>query len=151
MEWIECPHCHRRVMVSSTHICPACQGDTSFPPQGSADEARITLDATTRLPWICCMCGTETENWVTVRENLEKGGGDGAARVLLSLLALVFGFLLLLGKARGGRSVRMRLRIPHCKPCKKKGPLTSTYIDFDRETMEFVVHRQFAVEVEKLN
>jgi hypothetical protein len=144
MDVVECPHCFTRVIPKADGLCPACQQDTRQSGE-AADRALIRVAQGDVLPPVCCDCGCETDRYVTVRAKTSRRADrdtDFAAEdvVFTILLGWLF-FLLRPFTRRIAATETIQVKMPQCPPCGKRGLPTPRYVDFDRATVTFLVHR----------
>ena len=167
----DCPHCHSRVAVGRTGICPNCQRDTNDLTRVDANMSALHVKHNAELPDLCCLCGVATKRTVRVEDHTSEqlkaapGGGqvDGDALAFSGLGALFslvgWGIAVLARtafqsartKSAGGFNYRsVKTSVPQCEMCADKqiAPLDS---DFDLQTIKILVCRTFRSAYENAN
>jgi hypothetical protein len=137
---VECVNCYETVIPKADGLCPACgQNAKQITDDDQAVreghwKAMIRVQEGARLPPICCSCATPTERLVKIRRSRALGGESLFVRLVVSPIYWW-------DSKPTSRDVTVYL--PQCKACSRKIPVKPMYVDFERGTMKFVVHRTF--------
>lgn len=138
-----CLHCYTRVMMREDGTCPSCGGDQKTAPADARERTRMTIFATDPLPRLCAGCANKTAGSKNLR--IRQEATTTANRVFTVLLALVAPILallaLLVGTKRVSKSVKIRL--PICLDCAKSQRFDILHADFDRSSLDLIVHERF--------
>lgn len=141
--FIECPHCHARVLPLANNICPACRKDISNTRGVDLNLVSLVVDQLASLPHYCYSCNSPTERTVKITEKVEIGGDSPFAKFLLLVLAIVTLRLSLLDSKTEGKKSSVTVLIPQCERCAQSGKPKPEYTDFERQSMTFIVHKGF--------
>lgn len=165
---IECPHCYRTISPMRGAECPACHRDVNQPPLGADQWTVVVVDANTKMPKSCCLCGEETQGSTRISSSQSYRGSGGAAPSARSVFMVVTGILLMRPfrcfrglaydeggpkeKGTSGSKVNVSYRIPICGSCSRQhAEVKPLRIDYDYQNMEFRVHVDFGTQFRELN
>ena len=138
---VECPHCHTKVWPQPDGTCPACRKNTQ--DKRGTDPSKTTMSVAygEELPGLCCHCGRQTSRYFRVVRSITRTDNEaaGAGIVVASIRGLVAG---LLGWWLSRSRDLVIVELPQCDPCAAaEGPPSPRHVDFGRQRMTFVVHR----------
>jgi hypothetical protein len=137
---IECPHCHTRILPRKDNTCPACRKDLADVGDVDPNMVSLIIHESQELPPFCYSCNLYTERFV----RLTSEDDAGVAEAILSLAEL----LLLRPKwSRHNNEVgtsNVYIYLPQCEQCAEEfGRPEPITVDFEHQTMKFLVHRGF--------
>jgi hypothetical protein len=147
---IECPYCHTRILPKADGSCPACGKNTQDRLGTDANKTSLVVSPGMRLPGICIICGGPAAELqcISKRHHMGEDSNKGQSSVGLGLMGGALGWLLRIFFMRGSRSVAVD--VPVCKGCNKQVNEAVRYVNHERGTMTFIVHRNVKDEIEKL-
>ena len=149
--FIECPHCHTRVLPLANNICPACRKDISDTRGVDPNLASLVVHQLDSLPHYCYSCNLPTERNVKIMEKVEIGGDSPFAKFLLLVLGILTLRLSILGSRQEGKKSSVLVSMPQCERCAKSGKPKPNYVDFEKQSMTFIVHRGFRERVYRMH
>lgn len=121
--------------------CPSCWRNTKDLAGVDLSRTKVRLHEDDRLPMVCSGCGLAASRQRVVKAS-QTVGGEGFLTKVILLLTGRFGALMS-HEVRGARH-ELSIALPLCEPCDRKPAPEPTYVDYDRRTMTFLVHRTFA-------
>lgn len=146
----QCPHCFTDVLVSDSNLCPHCRKDVNDTRGVDESLRKLTVQEGQHLPRYCCDCDCRTERMVTIW----RGNGPARSGLLVKTLKVLSGILVPglyvlklmidVDSARSRRfDITIKVRIPQCEQCARKGVPKVAEVDCEHLQMSFVVHRGF--------
>ncbi len=123
---IECPHCHTRVIPRKDNTCPACHNDISDLKDVDPNVVSMVIHESQELPPFCYSCNSYTERHVRVSADKESYLEN-----------------LILGPASPEKTSNVIIFLPQCELCAELGIPEPVGVDYDHQTMKFLVHRDF--------
>ena len=137
---IECPHCHTRVLPRKDNTCPACREDISNLEDVDPNLVSMVIHESQELPSFCYSCNLYTERYVRLQGEEESA----VAHAILTLAEL----LVIRPKwSHHNNEVgtsNVYIYLPQCEQCAEEfGRPEPITVDFDHQTMKFIVHRGF--------
>ncbi len=136
---VECPHCYTRVLPMENNICPACKKNMSDTHDVNTELVSLTVRESDDLPPYCYLCNSYTDRYVKVV------GDQGTA--LDSSLGAVVSLLVPTRKIEENTS-NVFVRLPQCEVCTEREEPSPLYVDYDHQTMTFIVHKGFRERVQ---
>ncbi|HND50375.1 MAG TPA: hypothetical protein PLL95_17535 [Anaerolineales bacterium] len=124
--FVECPHCHTKVMPHADNTCPACQGDLSDLSDVDPNKVTFMIHESEELPFYCYSCNQYTEQEVRISGDQE------------SILSKFF-----MGNVSPEETSNVVILLPICEICAEKEDPEPTEVDYEKQTMTFVVHTGF--------
>jgi hypothetical protein len=141
MDVVQCPHCHRRVLPSSTGACPSCAKVVTDLTGVDPSLRSVLLFAGTTLPQVCAGCGgTPSGKLELSNEDGAQAMKDAAFNVFGIGLGLLTGFGVF---RRSPQRAVWRLSVPVCAACKADGKPRVLGLHED-EAVRLLVHERFA-------
>ena len=134
--FIECPHCHTRVLPSKDNICPACRMDISDMDGVDPNMVSLTVHESEQLPYHCYLCDVYTDRFVKLEGDKESSLEKG-----LRLLGLFLTPPWL--KRTDEFTANVYIYLPQCESCAELEDPTPLRVDYEEQTMTFVVHKKF--------
>ncbi len=139
MEIIECPHCHVRVLPTKDNICPACRENVLDVADVNPNMVSMIVREGTQLPTFCSSCNSYTERYVRLQ-------GDQESEIANAILTLAE--LLALHPKWSHRNSEVGtsnvyIYLPQCEQCAELGKPEPLEVDYEHQTMKFMVHRSF--------
>ncbi|MCQ3936059.1 MAG: hypothetical protein DPW18_03310 [Chloroflexi bacterium] len=123
---VECPHCYTKILPLADNTCPACQGDLSHPVWMDSNRVSLLIHESEELPSYCYSCNQYTEQKVRVSGDQES---------LLSEL--------LTGDVSPEQTSNVVIFLPQCESCAEMEDPEPVEVDYELQTMTFVVHAGF--------
>src|SRR5689334_20498639 len=123
---VECPHCHTNIIPLANNICPACQRDLSDPTDTEPNKISFIIHESEELPSYCHSCGVYTERTVRVSGDDESFFGPGLFRSTVP-----------------EDTSNVIIFIPQCENCAELDDPEPVAVDYDTQTMTFLVHPSF--------
>ena len=124
--FVECPHCYTKIIPLANNICPACQGDISNLTGVDSNKVALLIYESEELPTYCYSCNQYTEQEVRVSGDQES--------ILSKFLT---------GDISPEQTSNVVIFIPQCESCAEIEDPEPIEVDYERQTMTFVVHRGF--------
>jgi hypothetical protein len=134
---IECPHCHTRVLPKADNICPACRENILDTQDVDPNTVSLTVRESQDLPPYCYLCNSYTERYVKIE-------GDPEATWETMIRTLVPHWKRQTDEA----TTNVFINLPQCEACAEREEPTPLYVDYDEQTMTFVVHQGFKERVQ---
>jgi|GEM_PF-1852086 len=131
--FIECPHCYTKILPLADNTCPACQGDVSSLVGVNPNKVSLSIHESEDLPLCCYSCGQYTEEEVRVSGDQE------------SLLSKFFS-----GNVSPEQTSNVIIFLPQCEFCAEIEDPEPLEVDYEDQTMTFVVHIRFRDQVLQL-
>lgn len=135
---VECPHCHTRVLPMANYICPACRGDISDISDVDPNVVSIIVRESDELPPYCHSCNSSTERSVKIKGEEESD----LTRVFLALAGIFF-FRPKWALEEETNTPNVIIYFPQCDECAQFGKPAPIQVDFENQTMTFLVHPGF--------
>ena len=123
---VECPHCHTWVLPKADNTCPACQSDLSDREGVDPNLVVLMVHESEELPSFCYSCNTYTERFVRVSGDRNSFLKDA-----------------ILGQVDPEDTSNVIIHLPQCEDCGNGGNPEPEDVDYERQTMSFVVHKRF--------
>lgn len=136
---VECPHCYTRVLPTKENICPACRKSISATYDVDLDMASLTVYESQELPPYCYRCNSYTERYVKVV-------GDKGTLLDRSLGVVVSLFVPVQKMEENTSNVFVGL--PQCEACAELEEPTPIQVDYEDQSMTFVVNIGFKEKVQ---
>jgi hypothetical protein len=141
--WIECPHCHIKVLPNERNICPSCLKNVLDLSGTNPSLTTIVLTEKTIYPDKCLNCCQSTTRKIEVGEKL-----DPMAWHPEDISLWIRG-------TRGGLyksdiSPSVIVSMPQCKKYAKSGKPKIIHIEFEKQELTILVHREFKRIVEEI-
>ena len=124
--FVECPHCYTKILPLADNTCPACQGDLSSLVGVNPNKVSFLIHESEELPLCCYSCGQYTELEVRVSGDQE------------SILSKFF-----MGEVSPEKTTNVIVFLPQCELCAEVEDPEPIEVDYDLQTMTFVVHAGF--------
>lgn len=124
--FIECPHCYTKILPLADNTCPACQGDLSSLVGVNPNKVSFLIHELEELPSHCYLCDQYTERVVRV-------SGDQESILSKFLMAGV----------SPEQTSNVIIFLPQCEFCADVEDPEPIEVDYDKQTMTFVVHAGF--------
>lgn len=131
--FVECPHCYTKIMPLADNTCPACHGDLSNLAGVNPNKVSLLIHESEELPFCCYSCGQYTEQEVRVSGDQE------------SILSKFF-----MGDISPEETSNVVIFLPQCQFCAEIEDPEPVEVDYDNQTMTFVVHTGFRDQVIQL-
>ncbi|MBL8103196.1 MAG: hypothetical protein JNM02_11735 [Anaerolineales bacterium] len=131
--FVECPHCFTKVLPHADNTCPACQGDLSSLVGVNPNKASFLIHESEELPSYCYSCNQYTEQEVRVSGDQES--------ILSKFLT---------GNLSPEETSNVVIFLPQCELCAEIEDPEPVEVDYDNQTMTFVVHTGFRDQVIQL-
>jgi hypothetical protein len=134
--WIECPHCHNNVIPKDNNQCPSCLKNILDLYDATPQLTTIVVTEKNKYPEKCITCCKETKRIVKVGQKL-----DPLAWHPQDISLWIVG-------ARGGLrksdiSPTVIVSVPQCEKCGKKGKPEVMHIDYEKQEITLLVHKEF--------
>ncbi len=123
---VECPHCYTKILPLDDNTCPACQGDLSNLAGVDPNKVSFLIYESEKLPSYCYSCNQFTEQEVRVSGDQES--------ILSKFLT---------GDVSPEQTTNVVIFIPQCESCAEMEDPEPVEVDYDLQTMTFVVHAGF--------
>lgn len=124
--FVECPHCHTKVLPLADNTCPACQGDFSNLDGVDPNKVSFLIYESEKLPPYCYSCNQYTEQEVRVSGDQE------------SILNKFF-----MGNVPPEQTSNVIIFLPQCESCAELEDPEPVEVDYELQTMTFLVHTGF--------
>lgn len=124
--FVKCPHCYTKVLPLTNNTCPACQGDLSSLVGVDPNKVSFLIHESEDLPSHCYLCDHYTEREVRVSGDQES----------------ILSKFLMLGTSPE-QTTNVIIFLPQCEFCAEVEDPEPIEVDYDRQTMTFVVHAGF--------
>jgi hypothetical protein len=124
--FVECPHCHTKILPRADNTCPACQRDLSNLTGVNPNKVSFLIYETEELPSYCYSCNRHTEQEVRVSGDQES--------VLSNFLT---------GDVSPEQTSNVIIFLPQCETCAEIEDPEPVEVDYELQTMTFVVHAGF--------
>lgn len=124
--FVECPHCHTKILPHADNTCPACQGDLSDLTDLDPNKVLFTIHESEELPFYCHSCNQYTEQEVRISGDQE------------SILSKFF-----IGNVLPEETSNVVIFLPVCEFCAEMEDPEPTEVDYDQQSMTFMVHAGF--------
>jgi hypothetical protein len=154
IDWVECVNCCESIVPMADGTCPSCrrsaleEGKVTDPGNHSAASRMLYVHEGAMVPFICCKCAIPTEKRVKIRRSRRVGG---ESRLVSFVLMFSLPYNPTLNSETRATVQSITLCMPHCATCSKKSKLEPVYVNFDRRSMKFLVHRDFRRHYEEMN
>ncbi len=132
---VECPHCHTRVLPKADNICPACRRNILDMQDVDPNMVSLIVRESQDLPPYCYLCNSVTERYVEII-------GDKGTFLDQSLM-----FLMPTRKFEENTS-NVFVELPQCETCAEKEEPSPLYVDYENQSMTFVVNIGFKERVQ---
>ena len=139
--FVECPHCHTRVLPMQNNICPACRMDMSDTRDVDPGMVSLIVRESDELPPYCYLCNTYTDRYVRI-EGDEESPLEKSIRILGSLVAPPK-----IQETEEGTS-NVFIDLPQCESCAELEDPSPLHVDYEYQTMTFLVHTRFKERVQ---
>ena len=136
--FVDCPHCHTRMIPMTDGTCPACQKDTRDTTGLDLSRTSIRVSQGDVLPPVCCECGQRTPHMATICRKTSPDREPSVAAILSSIVP--WAKLWLVFREIADISV-VQVEMPQCEACATRGLPEPRYVDFGNARMTFVVHK----------
>lgn len=123
---VECPHCHTKIMPLADNTCPACQGNLSDSAGVDPNKVSLLIHESEELPTYCYSCNQYTEEEVRISGDQES---------ILSKF--------LFGDVSPEQTSNVVIFLPQCETCSEIEDPEPVEVDYELQTMTFVVHTGF--------
>lgn len=123
---VECPHCHTKIMPLADNTCPACQGNLSDLAGVDPNKVSLLIHESEELPTYCYSCNQYTEEEVRISGDQES---------ILSKF--------LFGDVSPEQTSNVVIFLPQCETCSEIEDPEPVEVDYELQTMTFVVHTGF--------
>ena len=123
---IVCPHCHTRVLPKADNTCPACQSDLSDLEDVDPNLIVLAIHELEELPTFCYSCNRYTERLVRV-------SGDRRSIIKDAIF----------GHVAPEDTSNVIIYLPQCEECGDRGGPEPIDVDYENQTMSFLVQKQF--------
>jgi len=124
--FVECPHCYTKILPLADNTCPACQGDLSDLTGVDPNRVSLLIHESEELPSYCYSCNQYTEQQVRVSGDHE------------SILSKFF-----IGNVSPEETTNVVIFLPQCELCSEIEDPEPIEVDYEQQTMTFVVHTGF--------
>lgn len=124
--FVECPHCYTKILPLADNTCPACQGDLSHLVWVNPNKVSFLIYESEELPSYCYSCNQYTEQEVRVSGDQES---------ILSRF--------LTGDISPEETSNVIIFLPQCETCAEIEDPEPIEVDYELQTMTFVVHAGF--------
>lgn len=124
--FVECPHCHTKVMPHADNTCPACQCNLSNLDGVAPNKVSFLIHESEKLPPYCYSCNQYTEQEIRVSGDQE------------SILSKFF-----MGNVSPEQTTNVIIFLPQCEVCSEEEDPEPIEVDYDLQTMTFMVHTGF--------
>ncbi len=123
---MECPHCFTKILPHADNTCPACQGDLSSLVGVNPNKVSFLIHESEELPLCCYSCGQYTEQVVRVSGDQES--------ILSKFLT---------GDLLPEETSNVVIFLPQCESCAEIEDPEPVEVDYENQTMTFVVNTGF--------
>ncbi len=137
----ECPHCHTRVLPKADNICPACRENILDTHDVDPNMVSLSVRESQDLPPYCYRCNSYTERFVQIEGDPEPAW-EKIVRVLGSVLVPPW------KRQTDEGTTNVFIKLPQCETCAGLEDPTPLYVDYDEQSMTFIVHRGFRERVQ---
>ena len=124
--FVECPHCYTKILPLADNTCPACQGDLSNLAGIDPNRVSFLIYESEKLPPYCYSCNQYTEQEVRVSGDQES--------ILSRFLE---------GNVLPEQTSNVIIFLPQCESCAEIEDPEPVEVDYELQTMTFVVHTGF--------
>lgn len=124
--FVECPHCYTKILPLVDNTCPACQGDLSNLVGVDPNRVSFLIYESEELPSYCYSCNQYTEREVRVSGDQES--------ILSKFLT---------GDVSPEQTPNVVIFLPQCESCAEIEDPEPVEVDYELQTMTFVVHAGF--------
>lgn len=124
--FVQCPHCFTKILPLADNTCPACQGDLLKLAWSDSNRVTFLIYESEELPSYCYSCNQYTEQAVRVSGDQES---------ILSKF--------LMGDVSPEQTSNVVIFLPQCESCAEKEDPEPVEVDYELQTMTFVVHAGF--------
>lgn len=124
--FVECPHCYTKILPLADNTCPASQGDLSNLDGVDTNKVSFLIYESEKLPPYCYSCNQYTEQEVRVSGDQES--------ILSKFLE---------GDVSPEQTSNVIIFLPQCEICAELEDPEPVEVDYELQTMTFVVHRGF--------
>jgi hypothetical protein len=122
----ECPHCHTKILPRADNTCPACQCDLSNLAGVNPNKVSFLIYESEELPSYCYSCNQYTEQEVRVSGDQES--------ILSKFLT---------GDVSPEQTSNVIIFLPQCELCEEVEDPEPIEVDYEKQTMTFLVHARF--------
>ena len=140
---IECPHCHTHVLPKADNICPACRRNILDTQGVDPNMVSLTVRESQELPPYCYLCNNYTERYILIE-------GDKESPINRSIRML--GSFLVPHRVRqtDEGTTNVFIHLPQCEACSEREQPTPIYVDYENQSMTFLVHKDFKERVQSI-
>lgn len=131
--FVECPHCHTKILPHADNTCPACQGDLADLTDLDPKKVLFTIYESEELPFYCHSCNQYTEQEVRISGDQE------------TILSKFF-----MGNVSPEETSNVVIFLPICEFCAEAEDPEPTEVDYDQQSMTFMVHAGFCDRVNQI-
>jgi hypothetical protein len=124
--FVKCPHCYTKILPHEDNTCPACQGDLSNLGGVNPNKVAFLIYESEELPSYCYSCNQYTEQEVRVSGDQES--------ILSKFLE---------GDVSPEQTSNVVVFLPQCESCAEMEDPEPIEVDYELQTMTFVVHAGF--------
>ena len=150
MNFIECPHCYNKVLVSRENICPSCQKNIYSVANNDKDLTFVLLrPGRKNFPEICIICGNKTKDLRSFSYALPIE--DVSDNVPINILGVLSSILLGLGFFKHTKKIDTQYTAPICEHCTKDERLKPVHINIEQHEIKILCHKKFKEHYYKLN
>ena len=138
---VACPHCYTRVLPTKDNICPACRRNISDIRDVNPDMTSLTVKESQELPPYCYLCSSYTERYVLL---------EGDKESFLNRSIRMLGSIMVPHRVHqtDEGTTNVFIHLPQCETCAELEEPTPVYVDYDSQSMTFVVHKKFRERVQ---
>lgn len=123
---VQCPHCYTKILPLADNTCPACHVDLSNLAGVDLNKVSLLIHESEELPSYCYSCNQYTEQVVRISGDQE------------SILSKFF-----MGDVSPEETTNVIVLLPQCELCAEMEDPEPIEVDYDLQTMTFVVHAGF--------
>ena len=148
--FVECPHCYTSVLPLENNICPACRKDMSDTRSTDPRLASLLVHESSSLPPYCFSCNSPTKRYAMIKEEVTIGGDSPMAKFIVVLIAIISLRLWITRWNIEGKKSTVVVHIPQCEQCARSGKPKPDHVDFEEQSMTFIVHKGFRDRVHQM-
>ena len=153
----ECPHCHTKILPVGKR-CTACGKNVHDTAGADLTVTSLRISHSAALPCVCCQCNLPTERRVRVKRTRRWGDHPlliaffwityPVYQLSMWLASQFMPIAYIQSSAPKSRRRTVCLYMPYCDSCAARATLDPRYVDFEKHSMTFLVHREFAEQVQ---
>ena len=132
---VECPHCHTQVLPTRDNLCPACRHSLADLTGVNTNETALVVHEGQELPSYCMTCNRWTDRYVQVISD--------PTTPLDSILGGLFFLNLKPDHSSDAGTTKIYIELPQCEDCAEAGDPKPIEVDYDSQSMTFLVHTGF--------